>query len=51
MLVSKQDQRIYVRQGLAPLFDAPASVRDPERPLGSHLYIATAAEGDGTSLR
>ena len=51
MLVSKKDQRIYVRQGLAPLFDAPASVRDPERPLGSHLYIATAAEGDGTSLR
>ena len=51
MLVSKKDQRIYVRQGLAPVFDAPASVRDPERPLGSHLYIATAVEGDGTSLK
>jgi lipoprotein-anchoring transpeptidase ErfK/SrfK len=51
MLVSKKDQRIYVRQGLAPVFNAPASVRDPERPLGSHLYIATAVEGDGTSLK
>jgi lipoprotein-anchoring transpeptidase ErfK/SrfK len=51
VLVSKKDQRIYVRQGLAPVFDAPASVRDPERPLGSHLYIATAVEGDGTSLK
>lgn len=51
ILVSKKDQRIYVRQGLAPLFDAPASVRDPETPLGSHLYIATAVEGDGTSLK
>jgi lipoprotein-anchoring transpeptidase ErfK/SrfK len=51
MLVSKKDQRIYVRQGLAPVFDAPASVRDPETPLGSHLYIATAVEGDGTSLK
>jgi hypothetical protein len=40
-----------VRQGLAPVFDAPASVRDPETPLGSHLYIATAVEGDGTSLK
>jgi lipoprotein-anchoring transpeptidase ErfK/SrfK len=50
VLVSKKDQRIYVRQGLAPLFDAPASVRDPEKPLGSHLYIATGVEGDGTSL-
>jgi hypothetical protein len=26
-------------------------VRDPETPLGSHLYIATAVEGDGTSLK
>ncbi len=51
VLVSKKNQRIYVRQGLAPLFDAPAIVRDPETPLGSHLYIATAVEGDGTSLK
>ena len=51
VLVSKKDQRIYVRQGLAPVFDAPASVRDPETPLGSHLYIATAVEDDGTSLK
>ena len=51
VLVSKKDQRIYVRQGLAPIFDLPVSVRDPERPLGSHLYIATAANDDGTSLK
>ncbi len=50
VLVSKKDQRIYVRQGLAPVFDAPISVRDPETPLGSHLYIATAANDDGTAL-
>ena len=50
VLVSKKDQRIYVRQGLAPIFDAPASVRDPETPLGSHLYIATALSDDGASL-
>ncbi len=51
VLVSKKDQRIYVRQGLAPVFDAPVSVRDPETPLGSHLYIATAANDDGTALK
>jgi lipoprotein-anchoring transpeptidase ErfK/SrfK len=51
VLVSKKDKRIYVRQGLAPVFDAPVSVRDPETPLGSHLYIATAANDDGTALK
>lgn len=51
VLISKKDRRIYVRQGLAPVFDAPASVRDPETPLGSHLYIVTAVKDDGTSLK
>jgi len=51
VLISKKDRRIYVRQGLAPVFDAPASVRDPERPLGTHLFIATGANEDGASLK
>lgn len=45
VLISKADKRVYVRQGLAPVFDAPANVRDPKTPLGSHLYIATASVG------
>ena len=47
MLISKKERRIYVRQGLAPLFDAPIDIRDPNTPLGSHLYVATAAGDDG----
>ncbi|HEY8064162.1 MAG TPA: L,D-transpeptidase family protein [Methylosinus sp.] len=50
VLVSKKNQRIYVRQGLTPIFDAPATIREPERPLGSHLYIATAT-GDNGALK
>jgi hypothetical protein len=50
-MVSKKDQKIYVRQGLVPVFDAPISVRDPQSPLGEHLYIATAANDDGLSLK
>ena len=51
MLISKKERRIYVRQGLAPLFDAPIDIRDPNAPLGSHLYVATAAGEDGRSLK
>jgi hypothetical protein len=51
VLVSRKDQRVYVRQGLSPLFDAPISVKDPDRPLGSHLFIATAANDDATGLK
>jgi len=51
VLISKKDRRLYVRQGLKPLFDAPIEIRDPDAPLGSHLFIATAAKEDGTSLK
>ncbi len=51
VLVSKKDQKVYIRQGLAPLLEAPATVRDPEVPLGTHLYIAAAEQPDGASLK
>ncbi len=50
VLISKRDHKIYVRQGLAPLFDAPATIRDPERPLGTHLFIATGVKEGGSAL-
>jgi lipoprotein-anchoring transpeptidase ErfK/SrfK len=51
VLISRKDRRIYARQGLAPIFDAPLTLRDPEKPIGSHLLIATAANADGSGLR
>jgi hypothetical protein len=50
ILVSKKDKRIYVRQGLAAVLEAPAVVRDPQIPLGTHLYLATGVQTDGQSL-
>jgi hypothetical protein len=50
ILVSKKDKRIYVRQGLAPVLEAPVVIRDPQISLGTHLYIATGAQTDGQSL-
>jgi lipoprotein-anchoring transpeptidase ErfK/SrfK len=50
VLISKRDRKVYVRQGLTPIFEAPANVRDPEIPLGSHLFIATATKDDGKDL-
>ncbi len=50
VLISKRDHKVYVRQGLAPLFEAPATIREPERPLGTHLFIATGVEKGGSAL-
>ena len=31
---------MYVRQGFRELFDVPVTIRDPEKPLGTHVFTA-----------
>jgi hypothetical protein len=49
VLVSKKDNRVYIRQALAPVLEAPATIRDHDAPLGTHVYIATSHD-DASSL-
>ena len=49
VLVSKKDNRVYIRQALAPVLEAPATIRDHDAPLGTHVYIATS-HVDASSL-
>lgn len=50
MFISRKTGRLYVRQATEHLLDVPVTIRDPERPLGTHLFIATRPEEDGASL-
>ena len=51
VLVSKADGKIAVRHGFRQIFEAPASIRDPDRPLGTHVYTALALQADGSTMR
>jgi hypothetical protein len=51
IFISRKTGRLYVRQATKHLFDVPIAIRNPERPIGSHLFIATRAGEDGASLR
>jgi hypothetical protein len=46
VLISKKDNKVYVRQALAPILEAAVTIRDPQTPLGTHVYIATSSSGD-----
>ena len=38
---------LFVRQNFSSLFDVPVTIRDPERPLGTHIFTAMRfAPGD-----
>jgi L,D-transpeptidase-like protein len=49
ILVSKKDNKVYVRQALAPILESPLAIKDGEKPLGTHVYIATS-QSDGSTL-
>jgi lipoprotein-anchoring transpeptidase ErfK/SrfK len=44
IFISRKTQRLYVRQNNAKVFDVPVAIRDPEKPFGTHLYMAMPPE-------
>jgi len=51
IFISKKAGRIYVRQDWLPVYDAPVTFKEPEVPLGTHLYLATAPPESGKAMR
>jgi len=49
VFISRKAGRIFVRKGFDEVFDAPVTIAEPERPLGTHVF--TAFGGDRTQLR
>lgn len=40
IFISRKSQRLYVRQDYAKVFDVPIVIREPEKPIGTHMFIA-----------
>jgi len=51
VFISRQTQRVYVRQGFQPIFDMPVTIKDPERPVGTYVYTALDYINDGADVR
>ena len=51
IFVSRKESRIYVRQKFSPLFDAPITIADRDRPLGTHVFTAMNYVDDGSTFR
>lgn len=50
VFISAKTQRLYVRQALQPLFDVPVSIRDPKRPIGTHVFSAIESQDGNASF-
>jgi lipoprotein-anchoring transpeptidase ErfK/SrfK len=48
IFVSRRDGKMYVRQRMAPLFDMPIAIKNPDQPIGTHVYTAMSVGADDT---
>jgi L,D-transpeptidase catalytic domain len=47
VFISRKTQRLYVRQAFQPVLESPVTIRDADRPIGTHVFTAIEwAEGD-----
>ena len=51
VFISLKIQRLYVRQALEPVFESPVTVRDPDKPIGTHIYTALGYANEGAVVR
>jgi hypothetical protein len=51
MLISKKTGRIHIRQAWKTLHEAPVTFKDPDTPLGTHVYVAVDTQDDGKAMR
>jgi hypothetical protein len=51
IFISRKEAKLYVRQKMEPLFDAPVTFERPDQPIGTHVFTAMAAKGDDGGMR
>ena len=51
VFISLKTQKLYVRQNFQSVFEAPVSIADPRRPIGTHTYTAVDYGEDGRNMR
>jgi hypothetical protein len=47
VFISRATQRLYVRRGFEATLEVPVTIRNPEQPLGTHVFTAVASSGAG----
>lgn len=51
VFVSLDTRKLYVRQGHAPVMEADIDIRDPDLPIGTHVFTAVDYSPDGRAAR
>jgi hypothetical protein len=47
VFISRAKQRLYIRRGFEAILEVPVTIRDPDKPIGTHLFTAVARTDAG----
>jgi len=51
IFISRKQQKLFVRQGYAPLFESAVTIRNADRPLGTHVFTAIERKENSDAMR
>lgn len=51
VFISRKTQRLYIRKGNQPVFEAPVKIRDADRQIGTFVFTALDNSGPAGSMR
>ena len=51
VFISRKAQRLYVRQAFQPILESPVTIRDADRPIGTHVFTAIERTGRDAGMR
>jgi hypothetical protein len=47
VFISRKAQKLFVRRGFEPILESPITIRDPDQPIGTHVFTAVARADSG----
>src|SRR5580693_5800780 len=47
VFISRKTKKLYVRRGFAATIEVPIAIRDPDKPIGTHIFTAVARSDSG----
>jgi len=51
VFVSRKQGKVFVRQDFKPIFEAPVTIVEPDRPLGTHVFTAMQMQEGGAAMQ
>jgi L,D-transpeptidase catalytic domain len=51
VFISRKTQRLYVRQAFQPILESSITIRDADRPIGTHVFTAIERTGSNGNMR